>query len=127
MHEPGTLLLDEPLGKLDAMTRERIRADLQDMWMRRRPTVVFVTHSIAEAIFLSDRVIVLSSRPGETREVVPIDLPRPREIGIDEDPRFGRLLNHIRGLLEGTQQTARRPNRWAVLTGSSGQRTMAGE
>ncbi len=127
IHDPPLLLMDEPFGALDALTREQMHLELQDIWMESGKTVLFVTHSIAEAIFLSDRVIVLSSRPGEIREVVPIDLPRPREIGIDEDPRFGRLLNHIRGLLEGTQQTARRTNRWAALTGSAGQRTMAGE
>ena len=126
IHDPPLLLMDEPFGALDALTREQMHLELQDIWMESKKTVLFVTHSIAEAIFLSDRVIVLSSRPGRIREVVPIDLPRPREIGIDEDVQFGRLLGHIRGLLQGTQQTARHPNRWAALTGSAGQRTAAG-
>src|SRR5882762_11920117 len=100
VHDPKIVLMDEPFGALDAMTREAMHLELQDIWLDSGKTVLFVTHSIAEAVFLSDRVIVLSARPGRIREVVNIDLARPREIGIEEEPQFGRLVNHIRGLLD---------------------------
>jgi NitT/TauT family transport system ATP-binding protein len=99
--------MDEPFGALDALTREQMHMELQDIWMQSGKTVLFVTHSIPESVFLSDRVVVFSSRPGRIREVVPIDLPRPREIGIETDARFGRLVTHIRGLLETTRSTGR--------------------
>ena len=80
MHGPETVLLDEPLGKLDAMTRELIRADLQALWMQKRPTVVFVTHSIEEAVQLSNRVCVITPRPGRIRTIERVNLPRPRSV-----------------------------------------------
>jgi NitT/TauT family transport system ATP-binding protein len=107
LHDPPLLLMDEPFGALDAMTREAMHLELQDIWLDSGKTVLFVTHSIAEAVFLSDRVIVLSSRPGRIREVVNIDLARPREIGIEEEPQFGRLVNHIRGLLDQVRINSR--------------------
>lgn len=100
LHEPPLLLMDEPFGALDAMTREAMHLELQRIWQTTGKTVLFVTHSIPEAVFLSDRVIVLSSRPGRIREIVDIDLPRPREIGIEENIRFGRLVNKVRALLD---------------------------
>lgn len=100
VHEPPLLLMDEPFGALDAMTREAMHIELQDIWRKTGKTVLFVTHSIPEAVFLSDRVVVLSSRPGEIHEIVEIDLPRPRQIGIEVNVRFGRLVNKIRGLLD---------------------------
>jgi NitT/TauT family transport system ATP-binding protein len=100
VHEPSLLLMDEPFGALDAMTRESMHMLLQHIWQTTGKTVLFVTHSISEAVFLSNRVIVLSSRPGRIREVVEIDLPHPRRIGIEEDVRFGRLVNRIRKLLD---------------------------
>ena len=97
VHAPGTLLLDEPLGKLDAMTRERIRADLQDLWMRRRPTVVFVTHSIEEAIQLSTRICVITPRPGRIDHVIGIDLPWPRGLDVRRSEPF---VSHLAGIQE---------------------------
>ena len=111
LHDPPLLLMDEPFGALDAMTREAMHLELQDIWLDSGKTVLFVTHSIPEAVFLSDRVIVLSSRPGRIREVVEIELARPREIGIEEQPQFGRLVNHIRGLLDQVRIHSRRAAR----------------
>lgn len=108
LHDPPLLLMDEPFGALDAMTREDMHLELQDIWLESKKTILFVTHSIAEAVFLSDRVVVLSARPGQVREIVEIDLPRPRDIGIEEDGQFGRLVNHIRGLLDATHRPHRR-------------------
>ena len=91
VHEPDTLLLDEPLGKLDAMTREGIRVDLQALWIERRPTVVFVTHSIEEAIQLSSKICVITPRPGRIDRVIDIDLPWPRDPRGEEEPGLRRL------------------------------------
>ena len=99
IHDPSLLLMDEPFGALDALTREQMHLELQNIWQKSGKTILFVTHNISEAVFLSDRVIVLSSRPGLVREIVSIDLPRPRTIEMDADPGFGKLVNHIRGLL----------------------------
>ena len=93
------------------MTREAMHLELQDIWLDSGKTVLFVTHSISEAVFLSDRVIVLSSRPGRIREIVDIDLARPRQIGIEEEPQFGRLVNRIRGLLDQVPINSRRRQR----------------
>lgn len=101
VHEPGTLLLDEPLGKLDAMTRERIRADLQDLWMRRRPTVVFVTHSIEEAIQLSTRICVITPRPGRIDHVIDVDLPWPRGLEVRRSESFVAHLSGIQEIFHG--------------------------
>src|SRR5258708_15850306 len=78
VQEPGLLLMDEPFGALDALTREQMTLDLQRIWLRNRNTVLFITHSIEEAVLLSDRVVVMSSRPGQIADVVHNDLPRPR-------------------------------------------------
>ena len=88
IHGPKTMLLDEPLGKLDAMTRERIRTDLQTLWMQQRSTVVFVTHSIEEAVQLSTRVAVITPRPGTIETIIPIDLPFPRDFDVKNSPEF---------------------------------------
>jgi NitT/TauT family transport system ATP-binding protein len=97
VHDPDTLLLDEPLGKLDAMTREAIRGDLQSLWMDRRPTVVLVTHSIEEAVQLSGRIAVITPRPGRIHGVVDIDLPWPRDLEVKRSPVF---VEHVRALSE---------------------------
>jgi NitT/TauT family transport system ATP-binding protein len=76
--QPSILLMDEPFGALDAITREQMHLDLLAIWEARRPTIVFVTHDIAEAVFLADRVVLLSPRPGTIREVFEVPLPRPR-------------------------------------------------
>ena len=98
VHQPDTLLLDEPLGKLDAMTRESIRSDLQLLWMERRPTVVFVTHSIEEAVQLSSSVCVITPRPGRIERMIDIDLPWPRDLEVKSSPAFTRHVHAIQGI-----------------------------
>jgi NitT/TauT family transport system ATP-binding protein len=93
---PPLLLMDEPFGALDAMTREQMTLDLQRIWLDDRKTVLFITHSISEAVFLSDRVIVMSPRPGRIALDVKIDLPRPRKLSVRETPRFGEYVAEIR-------------------------------
>ena len=88
VHEPGLLLMDEPFGALDALTREQMRIDLEAIWLHRRMTVLFVTHSVDEAVLLADRVVVMSPRPGRIEQVLPIDLSRPRGLAARRDPAF---------------------------------------
>ena len=88
IHEPKTMLLDEPLGKLDAMTRERIRSDLQNLWMQKRPTVIFVTHSVFESVFLSDRIVVMAARPGRVVQELTVDAPYPRDMEFRTSPDY---------------------------------------
>ncbi|HVY99263.1 MAG TPA: ABC transporter ATP-binding protein [Dongiaceae bacterium] len=101
VHEPQTVLLDEPLGKLDAMTRESIRTDLQALWMQKRPTVVFVTHSIEEAVQLSSRVCVVTPRPGRIDRVIEIDLPWPRDLDVKRSAKFAGYVADIQGIFHG--------------------------
>jgi NitT/TauT family transport system ATP-binding protein len=96
IHDPALLLMDEPFGALDAMTRELMNLELQRIWWEARKTVFFITHSITEAVFLADRVVVLSPRPGRVVEVVDVDLPRPRELDLMAQPEFGRYVTRIR-------------------------------
>lgn len=93
---PRLLLMDEPFGALDAMTREQMNLDLQKIWLADRTTVLFITHSISEAVFLSDRVLVMSPRPGRVAAEIAIDLPRPRKLSMRESPTFGRYVAEIR-------------------------------
>ena len=102
MLSPSLLLMDEPFGALDAMTREQMNLELQKISMATRATVVFVTHSIAEAVFLSDRVMVMTGRPAILKEVVDIDIPRPRNLEMIASGRFGGLVSHLRQLLDAT-------------------------
>jgi NitT/TauT family transport system ATP-binding protein len=98
IHEPPLLLMDEPFGALDALTRAQLQIDLQNIWQSSRKTVVFVTHSIEEAVFLSDRIIVMTPRPGRVREVVEIDLARPRRLDVRDSLVFAdaiRRVNHL--------------------------------
>jgi NitT/TauT family transport system ATP-binding protein len=95
LHDPGLLLMDEPFGALDALTRDQLNLDVQSIWMRSPKTVVFVTHSINEAVFLSDRVVVMSPRPGRIEQIIEIDLPRPRPLAIRETPEFGEYTRQI--------------------------------
>ena len=97
--DPALLLMDEPFGALDEMTRERLNAELLRIWQASGSTVVFVTHSIAEAVFLSTRVIVMSPRPGRISKVIPIDLPQPRTQATREEPRFFELATEVREAL----------------------------
>jgi NitT/TauT family transport system ATP-binding protein len=97
--EPALLLMDEPFGALDEMTRERLNLELLSIWQQLHSTVVFVTHSISEAVFLSTRVVVMSPRPGRISGIVPIDLPYPRTVETREAPRFFELVTEVRELL----------------------------
>jgi NitT/TauT family transport system ATP-binding protein len=97
--DPALLLMDEPFGALDEMTRERLNMELLRIWDKAGSTVVFVTHSIPEAVFLSTRVIVMSARPGRIAGVVNVDLKQPRTIETREDPRFFELITTVRELL----------------------------
>jgi NitT/TauT family transport system ATP-binding protein len=96
---PRFLLMDEPFGALDAMTRDDLNAELQTRWLTDRKTVLFITHSIAEAVFLSDRVLVMDRNPGRIVAEIEIDMPRPRDISIRERPEFGVYVSRIRQLL----------------------------
>ncbi len=100
VQDPRLLLMDEPFGALDAMTREQMNLELVRIWSRSRKTVFFITHSIAEAIFLSDRVIAMTARPGTIADVMSIDLPRPRDLSVINTDRFGRYAAHLRSLLD---------------------------
>ena len=97
--DPALLLMDEPFGALDEMTRERLNLELLSIWEKLGSTVVFVTHSISEAVFLSTRVVVMSPRPGRIAGVVAIDMPFPRTVETREDPRFFELVTEVRELL----------------------------
>jgi NitT/TauT family transport system ATP-binding protein len=97
--DPSLLLMDEPFGALDEMTRERMNMELLRIWEASRSTVVFVTHSIAEAVFLSTRVVVMSPRPGRISNVVTVDLPQPRTATTREEPRFFELVTDVREAL----------------------------
>ena len=100
IQDPGLLLMDEPFGALDALTREQMIMDLQAMWLSVRNTVLFITHSIDEAVFLADRVIVMSPRPGRIDLDLTIDLPRPRRWAVHGEPRFMAYLRQVREIFE---------------------------
>ncbi|HXG05433.1 MAG TPA: ABC transporter ATP-binding protein [Candidatus Binatia bacterium] len=104
VHDPSLLLMDEPFGALDAMTREEMSLELLRIWGERRKTILFVTHSIPEAILLSDRVVVMTPRPGRVARVLEIELPRPRTVDMEFDERFRKASDEIRSLI-----FARRP------------------
>jgi NitT/TauT family transport system ATP-binding protein len=99
LHDPALLLLDEPFGALDALTREEMNLELLRIWSERRKTSVLITHSIAEAVFLADRVIVMTPRPGRVADIVPIPLPRPRTAAMRLEPEFARLVRRIGTLI----------------------------
>ena len=99
IHHPRLLLMDEPFGQLDALTRERLNLELLRLQALHSKTVLMVTYSINEAVFLADRVLVMSERPGRIVAEVAIDLPRPRELGLLGAPEFGRLAAQVRGLI----------------------------
>jgi NitT/TauT family transport system ATP-binding protein len=102
VHDPSILLMDEPFSALDAITRDEMAVELQRIWQANRKTVIFVTHSIREAAFLSDRVLVMARRPATIIDELPIDLPRPRPIAVTEDEAFNRLVRHLRKAIEAS-------------------------
>ncbi len=104
--EPSILLMDEPFGALDEMTRERLNLELLDIWRKTKTTIVFVTHSITEAVFLSTRVIVMSARPGRITQDIPIDLPQPRGVDTRENVRFFELETQVREALRANKRQA---------------------
>ena len=98
--DPKILLMDEPFAALDAQTREAMQEELLRIWKAAGKTVLFITHQIDEAVYLSDRVVVLGRRPGRIREIVPIDLPRPRALGVKRTPAFAAYVDRIWGMSE---------------------------
>ena len=95
VHDPSLLLMDEPFGALDALTRLQVRTDLEALWLRRRPTVLFITHSVEEAVGLSDRILVMSPSPGKVVEEIVVDIPRPRPIVLGDVPEFSAYVDRI--------------------------------
>jgi NitT/TauT family transport system ATP-binding protein len=112
VHDPSLLLMDEPFGALDALTRLQVRTDLEALWLRRRPTVLFITHSVEEAVGLSDRILVMSPSPGEVVEEIRVDIPRPRPIVLGDVPEFAAYVDRIHrhferlGVLHGFEAVA---------------------
>jgi NitT/TauT family transport system ATP-binding protein len=95
VHDPSLLLMDEPFGALDALTRLQVRTDLESLWLRRRPTVLFITHSVEEAVGLSDRILVMGPSPGGVVEEIRVDIPRPRPIVLGDAPEFSAYVDRI--------------------------------
>jgi len=100
LHRPSLLVMDEPFGALDALTRDQLQIDLMRLWADRKMTVMFITHSIVEAVFLSDRVVVMSSRPGKVESIIPIDLPRPRRLAARESAEFLHDIQRVTSIFE---------------------------
>ncbi|MDB5607468.1 MAG: transporter related [Bradyrhizobium sp.] len=105
MREPNVLLMDEPFGALDAMTREAMNMELMRVWSEERKTVIFITHSIPEAVLLGDRVVVMSPRPGRISEIVDVNIDRPRNLQTMGSARFGELCDHIRSIFGAASLT----------------------
>ena len=112
VHDPSLLLMDEPFGALDALTRLQVRTDLEALWLKRRPTVLFITHSVEEAVGLSDRILVMGPSPGEIVEEIHVDLPRPRPIVLGDVKEFSAYVERIHrqferlGVLHGVGASA---------------------
>ena len=100
VQDPKVLLMDEPFGALDAMTREQMNLELLRIWETHRKTVLFVTHSITESIFLADRVLVMTARPGQLAEIIAVSLPRPRRLEMINSEAFGDYARRVRALLQ---------------------------
>ena len=99
VHDPPLLLMDEPFGALDALTREQMNLELQKIWMETGKTVLLITHSITEAVMLADRVVVMTPRPGRTKEIVPVNLLRPRDFASLRQTAYHEACDHIRSLM----------------------------
>jgi NitT/TauT family transport system ATP-binding protein len=95
IHDPPLLMMDEPFGALDALTREQMRIDLEKLWLAQRHTLIFITHGIAEAVALADRVVVMTPRPGRIEKILSIDLPRPRDKAVVSSARFTEYCDEI--------------------------------
>lgn len=106
IHDPTMLFMDEPFGALDAMTREQMNLQLQHVWLERKETVLFITHSIPEAVFLADRVLVMTPRPGHIVDDVAVGLARPRSLDVMTTPDFGRHVRRIRDHFNATAELA---------------------
>jgi NitT/TauT family transport system ATP-binding protein len=104
-YDPGVILMDEPFGALDAFTRDEMNLLIQRLWMETGKTIIFVTHNVSEAIFLADRVVVLTPRPGRLAHVFPIDLPRPRTVDMTFEPDFIHLVREIKMTIETGRYT----------------------
>jgi len=119
IHDPPLLLMDEPFGALDALTREQMRVDLEELWLARPKTVVFITHSIDEAVLLSDFVVVMSPRPGKVEQIMEIDMPRPRGLGSRTKSGFDDAVARITSIFLAHGVLRSRPGGLrSVLTGS---------
>ncbi len=105
IHDPKIMLMDEPFGALDAMTRETMNLELQRVWLESRKTVMFITHSISEAVFLSDRIVVMSKRPGKIATIIDVDLPRPRSFSMVGEPAFIEATIRIRECFDALGMT----------------------
>ena len=114
VHDPPLLLMDEPFGALDALTRLQVRTDLEALWLSRRPTVLFITHSVEEAVGLSDRILIMGPSPGEIVDQIRVALPRPRPIVLGDVPEFSAYVDRIHrhferlGVLHGIEKQATR-------------------
>ncbi len=106
IHDPPILLMDEPFGALDALTREEMTLELLQIWSARRKTIMFVTHSITEAVLLADRVVVMSARPGRIEHVLDVDVPRPRSFGQEALPEFQRVASAVRAAIFSNRKVA---------------------
>ena len=104
-YDPDVILMDEPFGALDAFTRDEMNLLIQKIWMETGKTIIFVTHNVSEAIFLADRVVVLTPRPGRLAHIFPIDLPRPRTIDMTFEPDFIHLVKEIKNTIETGRYT----------------------
>jgi NitT/TauT family transport system ATP-binding protein len=102
--DPAILIMDEPFGALDALTRDQLNLELLKIWREKRKTILFVTHNIPEAVLLGDRVVVFSERPGRIKAILPVDLPRPRDIEAKKNKKFGELEVELYKLIAGGER-----------------------